>query len=834
MKKTVLLIMLAVTMVCCLALSACTPEETPPVTQRTVTGTVCSDLGAIENAEVSVRSTDGRAVTDADGKFEIKLSAENSSEAQYTLAVKKEGCLDKTATVSADDFKDGVADVSITLLSEKLTLKGTVKNGQTPVGGVTVKVSCEKTSAVTDEQGKYTLTIDRPAEKFKISFVKDYYTSEEKTVSDFAVTEYTLDVNLSEANYSVTGSVGHYFEGALEGVSVRVKDAEYTAVTDKNGSFSITGIKNVNLPYTLVLDKSGYQPLEVEVTEDGAEIEAELVSEKINLGNLSPSNKNYSMQTVRDGKGIYFYFTSAEKFVTGNKICIYIDVNETGRATAGSTVLEFALEGSDAGQGICVIWNQKTNESATAHATINWGTEVKYNLINDETEGSRIEAFISYETFAKLGEDFRIDKNSVVGLSFFDRSAGANGAAGWDRPDLPGADNNAWVHPDNPKDFVRLAPENVIYEADSNGYVPYGQYKINFSVEDGDGNALEGVSVNMTFPASVEGATDANGKAVHVLEGAKFAHTPVFTVRLHGYEEQTVTVERSLFTDKIAEVKVTLVKAVQSVLDEKGTVTDYCGALGGVEIKVEGYESLGSVTTDSDGAYDLTELGVDLGGSSVYTLILTKEGYRPQRAVITVGTPFGAIYMRTNGDLGKFGRRQWNTRISRDDTKLTVDLASASNWYGNKDAEGNATATENEMQIYFVKDLNAKVKTAEGLFELTIVEKASAGNADWAGWRNGIRDFLAWPEGVVFEIVNGENGCRIHIEAAYAVLGIGADDVIGLGLGEWCGTAVPSWTCPFYDGAEQSFVTGGWAIDVNNPSTCLHWAPDSTTSVVPV
>ena len=834
MKKSALWIMLlALTVVFCVALAACQPNETP-VNERTVSGVVSSDVGAIEGAEVSIRSTSYKTTTDSEGKFSIKLSLEDSKHDQYTLSVSKSGFLDKTAVVAKSDFKNDAADVKITLLSDKLTVKGVVTKGGAAFAGVTVKVSSEETSAVTDAEGKYSLEIDRPVEEFKITFTKDFHDKVEKTVSEFDVTEYALNVEMKESSFKVSGVVSHYFNGILADARVSVKGETYSAVTDAEGKFEISEITKVNLPYTLVVSKDGYQTSEVLINDGDTVVDVELRSQKIDLGTLSPSNKSFTMQTVRDSKGLYFYFTSAQQFVNGDKICIYINVNETGRAMSGSTVLEFALEGSDAGGGICVIWNQKTNESATEHATINWGSEVKYYLVNDETNGSSIEAFISYETFAKLGEDFAIDKNSVVGITFFDRGAGAQGAAGWDRPDMPGFNNAPWVHPDDPRDYVRFAPENVIYEADNNTYVPYGDYTVNVTVRDEQGNPVEGAAVNITSPYSESKTTGASGAVDYALTGVKFAQVPTLTVSKRGYVEQLITVERRQFTNKIADVTVTLVEAQAGILDESGRIVDFDGALEGVDVQVKDYESKGSVTTNAQGEYDLTALGIDLEGASTYTLVLTKLGYRTQEVAVTVGGVDQEIYLRTNGDLGAFGRYGWNTRIDRDDTKLIIDLKSDKNWYGMKDLDGNATATENEMQIYFVKDLTAKNKTAEGLFELTIVEKVNRGEAtDWAGWRDGVRDFITpFPAGIVYSIINDTDGCRIHVEVAYDILGITATDTIGLGLGEWYGIEGGAWTCPFYDGATQTFVNTGWAVNVNDPSTCLHWKQDNTTQVV--
>ena len=71
----------------------------------------------------------------------------------------------------------------------------------------------------------------------------------------------------------------------------------------------------------------------------------------------------------------------------------------------------------------------------------------------------------------------------------------------------------------------------------------------------------------------------------------------------------------------------------------------------------------------------------------------------------------------------------------------------------------------------------------------------------------------------------------MHAEVTYEVLGIDKTATVGLAFGEWYGQTAPAWTCPFYDGATQQFVATGWACDINNPSTSIHWAADNSTKV---
>ena len=829
MRKTKFVLLAALACVLMLALTACNELPTPPepTVNRVIGGSVTADGTACEGAEVVLRSTDYKTTTGSDGKFELQLAAEDSIAETYTLVVRKQGYLDKTVTLAAKDFADGTATVSVALSSESITISGNVTDSDNkPLGGVKVGVSCDETTALTDETGRYSLEIARPIEQFTVSFGKQFFDTVQKIVDKFEQKDVTVDAVMAKTVLSAEGTVEHYFYGGLSDVAVSVKGTDYAATTDKDGKFAIGNITDVELPYTLALSKDGYETKEIVVTDKTSTVQAELVSLPVALGVVSPSNKAYETKVVRDGNGIHFYMTSTQQFVDGDKMCIYIDVNESGTQLSGSSVIEFALLGNNnAADAICLLWNLKKGHSVTEDAEILWGDEVQYTLTNGD-DGAKIHAFISYDTFAKAGEEFAVTAQSVVGITFFDRSADAAGACGWDRTDLCGVDGAAWVNPENPQDYVRLAPENVIYEAADNTYVPYCDYTVNITVKNADGQAVN-AEVRATYPTETV-LTAKDGVYTYVLSGLNFNKAARFEVSAEGYVTQNVTANRNLFNDGVANIVVTLDKT-PDVLTEKGTATYYGGALAGVTVSVKGFD--GTVTTDENGNYDLTSLAIALNGAANYTLVFTKQGYKTIEKTVAVGGENVIVYMTNEArNLGKFGKYGWNVTIDRDETKLTLDLASDKNWYGNKDIDGADTATENELQIYFVTDLTQTAKTADGLRELTIVEKALRGDANWAGWRNGTRNFLAWP-GIAFSVTNDDSGCRVHVEVTYEILGIDKTSTIGLTFGEWYGQAASAWTCPFYDGATQQFVATGWACNVNNPSTSLKWAADNSTTV---
>lgn len=161
MKKFSKLMMLVLALGCLTATSCNTDSNSNGsgniVTQaRTITGVVRDDVSTLENVEVSIRSTSYKVNTDAEGKFKIELSEEDSNYPQYTLVASKVGYLDMTKTLQESEFNNYLANIDMTLLSEELTINGVVKNDNAPIEGVKVKVSSDNSETTTDAEGKNT------------------------------------------------------------------------------------------------------------------------------------------------------------------------------------------------------------------------------------------------------------------------------------------------------------------------------------------------------------------------------------------------------------------------------------------------------------------------------------------------------------------------------------------------------------------------------------------------------------------------------------------------------------------------------------------------------
>lgn len=828
MKKFSKLMMLVLALGCLTATSCNTDSNSNGsgniVTQaRTITGVVRDDVSTLENVEVSIRSTSYKVNTDAEGKFKIELSEEDSNYPQYTLVASKVGYLDMTKTLQESEFNNYLANIDITLLSEELTINGVVKNDNAPIEGVKVKVSSDNSETTTDAEGKYLIKVSRPIEAFTVTFSKNFYTTKVVEVNEYDVSTYQLNVDLESADYSVSGTVSHYFNGVVEGATVKVKGTDFVTTSDSEGKFSLERIKNVNLPYTLQVSKEGYETSECKVEDANvSDLNLEIIAGRIDLGVISPSGMAFNTYITRDSRGLYFYLESEKQFVAPGKLCMYVDVNETSKLLGGSTVIELAFDHNDRGDLVFVVWNHKTNLMVDPQS-ISWGSEVIYDVNNSET-GTKLFAFVSYSTFGKAGADFAITKDSVVGITFFERTPGATGALGRDRADLPGTDAMAWVNSDFPTDYVRFAPENVIYQAPNNDYVPYGTYTISFTVKDEANQPVEGVNVKLTSPVVFEQQTDAEGKISFALFGVNFAAVAKFDITCSGYVQQEFTVTRDLYVDKFASINLTIVKAETSIVADTGYIVDFNGPLAGATVSIKGFD--GKVITDENGLYDLTSLNIDLAGATSYTLVVAKEGYTTAETNILVGCPALPIYLKTTGDLGVFGSYLWNTHIARDDTKVTFDLTSPIIWHN---AEGHTS--NNELQFYFLKDVTAKTKTADNAFELTIWED---GANYFSGWRDGARDFInPFPSNIVFSVNNTVTGCHVHVEVPFSLIGISADALFGIAFGEWNGTAgvdLP-FSGAFFDNSISGFTTGGWFVNPNEPYNCIKWESDGSIYV---
>jgi hypothetical protein len=233
-----------------------------------ISGTV--RMGRSPIAEVTVilnGPTSGTAITDSLGNYSFSGLANGS----YTVTPAKSGL--RFAPVSRAVIVSGASvirqDFSVTLSAATAiySISGTVSAEGSPLAGVTVTLSgADSGSASTDEfgnysftgllDGSYTLTPSLPG--FTFSPANRFV-----TISGTSVTGQDFTGTFSGINtYSISGKVltpGTRLSPGLpiSGVTITLSGtANGIAVTDANGNYVFTGLKNGN--YTLTPGKTGY------------------------------------------------------------------------------------------------------------------------------------------------------------------------------------------------------------------------------------------------------------------------------------------------------------------------------------------------------------------------------------------------------------------------------------------------------------------------------------------------------------------------------------------------------------------------------------------------
>jgi len=150
-------------------------------------------------------------------------------------------------------------------------IEGTVKDGDdAAIVEATVVVEGTNLSATTDANGDYLLE-NVPAGDQQVTASADGYYSETEMVTvveDDTVTQnFVLDAIPPAPTYTVSGIVTDTDEGyALEGATVAIEETGQTAITDSEGTYSISDIEEGT--YDITASKEGYASQTKTVTVD--------------------------------------------------------------------------------------------------------------------------------------------------------------------------------------------------------------------------------------------------------------------------------------------------------------------------------------------------------------------------------------------------------------------------------------------------------------------------------------------------------------------------------------------------------------------------------------
>ena len=592
---------------------------TQPETLRVVNGIVLAGGNPVEGATVKIRNKNYETKTDADGKFSFTIQESKTELKEFRIIVTKEGYEQNTADVLEGSFVDGVANVTITLLSSTVELKGAVKNtsGET-LEGVKVSINGTDSSTTTDSKGNYSLTIERPV-GIELVFELARYEVKTLVIDDFSTGDvFENDVVLEDLLVSISGVVFNNYEGVIANATVAIVGTEYTTTTNEKGEYSLANAELETEDYEISVSKDGYLT-SVYTAEDAENLE--LISDYTRLPDVGEVNL-FEAYVTKASHGMYFKFIVDEFKYGGGEQKVQLFINpgpytEDNRMN-GSHTAEIALTSNN---GICVVVNYIQGTSYVS--SIDWLKELIYTTEVLEDGRTQLNLYLMYSVFADyFGEEFAIDSNSVIGLNITSWSdfTPEKPAEGWLLNDMPGVDGKPLVYHDNPQDWPRLSGDGkLLYEGSSNKSYDIIARTVS-GVVSSEGTNLEGALVQIPS-LGISTTTNENGEYTLTIPLEKFA-VEQFTVKVTalGYVDSNLVV--SEFISGAATLDVELVKGTPSVT-VSGSVVDKDGnPIDGVTVTIKGTDI--STTTNADGFFEFIEAEHEV---APYILTISKDGY---------------------------------------------------------------------------------------------------------------------------------------------------------------------------------------------------------------
>lgn len=560
------------------SLSSCQSSEstsTSPIEQttKTIKGIVKEVTTPLEGVSISLRGTSITTLTNSEGLFEFSFNVEGETVDSYTVNASKEGYINGLYTVSNDDFIEDVAQIEIFLSSEMINITGKViDKDNNPLQGASVQYLTNET--FTDENGMYSLTIDRPLENLSITVSKEYYETTTINIEDFASSNVVANATLYENVFNVSGIVKTYSLGGINGATVEIYQSLdndnliASATTNENGSFAFENVTHINLPYVLKVTKEGYNSKTIAVTENNANIDIELDLPVQQLsGTIFPTyTTNSTGYVTRNSTGLSFMFDVGKLFEyelgKEEAIQLFISTGETSSSRDGNTVVEFKMTSND---DIISVWDYSSG-APTMVTNIEWGNEVVYSTIKD-IENNRTYAYldIKYSTFAKCGENYaNINKDSTIGISLgmWSDFNPSNPWTGWDvGNDMKAYNGSTFIDPICPFNYIRFNKEGMLYQSPSNEYVKPGTYIVTGKVSDEEGIAIANALVSIENTTCYD-TTDENGNYVIELKDQFFAVTPNIKVTCDGYNELSQSHSRDEFVENTITANIQLERAI--------------------------------------------------------------------------------------------------------------------------------------------------------------------------------------------------------------------------------------------------------------------------------
>jgi hypothetical protein len=200
----------------------------------------------------------------ADGSFALE---DVPTPATYQLVVERAGNAAETRQVVLEPAQV-VEGLEIRLGGGDGVITGHISAGGQRLGGVSIVASDGTTdlsmvSLTEDDIGAFTVRGLATPGRYTVTFSRDGYATESRSVSLAQGESVTLDVNLSAAVGSISGTVNAATGGPLGGVSVTVTGGEEPVSTstvsqgDATGTWSVDGLTAPG-SYTVTFARAGY------------------------------------------------------------------------------------------------------------------------------------------------------------------------------------------------------------------------------------------------------------------------------------------------------------------------------------------------------------------------------------------------------------------------------------------------------------------------------------------------------------------------------------------------------------------------------------------------
>lgn len=433
-------------------------------------------------AGVTVDVGGKQTTTGENGAWSMKIAY---TAEEVTISYSKLGYVTQTEKISAGYFDTKLSFVAsdVDLQEHKVTVSGVVTDTDTsdPIEGVkvTLTIGDAVKETTTDAQGKYTFSDVTAFENVTVGFAADGYVAGQETLTVAQLTEgtaLTLNRSLTSLNQvkyvTAVGTVTNV-NGAVAGATVSVSGEEdVSALTQADGSFTLENFAVRDC--TVLIEKDGYLVREIAVRADNiGDVEEyqlgafDLPLEYAQLGGTIAAKNddfaNFSGKVTRSAEGFEFVFTGTRAFF--GHLELFVDT-KTSAGDNGRNATDYRFDFNDDGSVGIDNWG---GPNTTVPAGIN------YKLTDKDT--APVLTFTIPYSF--LG----VEPTEIIGISVGQWSTAANGGAGdwdgWTVEDKFGANNEAFVKPEMPSDYLRIGADNAIFanaanvsleEADLNSY----------------------------------------------------------------------------------------------------------------------------------------------------------------------------------------------------------------------------------------------------------------------------------------------------------------------------------------------------------------------------